>query len=207
MKSEEPKSKTALIFTLILLICSLSINVWLKQEYEYIKQSSKKCMTEEAVFDYSVTRTKRDVHLEITQHDGDYFLPLYTHLNPKEIDKLCANRYDMVHQNQETNEVTNDVAFQGLKASEDNKKKEKNRTKWKSNRSKKVRGKHFGHKMPKSCPPISSLLEPSQLGSRLYEVGTALRLDDKVFVTEQKRPVPSGKSGQKAIVQAFGQSN
>lgn len=35
-----------------------------------------------------------------------------------------------------------------------------------------------------ACPPISSLLEPSQLGSRLYEVGTALRLDDKVFVTE-----------------------
>lgn len=57
----------------------------------------------------------------------------------------------MVHQNQNQNivELTNDVTFRNLKLSEENKKKEKNRTKLKSNRSKKLRGKHFGNKMPK----------------------------------------------------------
>ncbi|KAE9549859.1 hypothetical protein FO519_006931 [Halicephalobus sp. NKZ332] len=189
MKVEEYwKTKIFLQFVVIVcLIYTTGVNWWLKKEIDDLNEKLVNC--EIGQLNLYGSRPKRDIQVELNQNDGTYFLPLYTQLTPKNLKHLCANRYDLPEfeeseklENFENNEFMIFPAPESPKISYENKnsQKEKNRTKVKPRRKQKLRKLH----QKKKCQKISGFSDPVNYGSRLYEIGSAVRLGHSIFVTE-----------------------
>uniref|UniRef100_A0A7E4ZU27 Olfactomedin-like domain-containing protein n=1 Tax=Panagrellus redivivus TaxID=6233 RepID=A0A7E4ZU27_PANRE len=171
--------KFIIAVVVVLLFLSLGLNVAQQERIQTLQVGISQCQVILSV-NRDVSRAKREISEPLPLKTGktSMYLPLFTQITQKQIDDLCANRYDTVGIEKHSEPL--DVVFLPAEATKTKpaesvpRPKDRNRTKWR-NRQRKENN---------TCALISNLGTPRKYGERLYDLGSAVRSGELFYITE-----------------------